>query len=120
MINSGAQAEALARHFLEKQGLRTLEQNFQCKTGEIDLIMLHGELLVFIEVKYRQPSRFSSAAGAVDKRKQRKIIQTAMYFRHRSPKLATLACRFDVIAYEGDLHRSESPRWIQRAFESSG
>ena len=34
----GTQKELLAMHYLEKQGMKILERNFRCRTGEIDLI----------------------------------------------------------------------------------
>lgn len=115
--HSGSRAEELAQRYLERAGLHTLARNFHCKTGEIDLVMQDGDTLVFVEVRHRQASRFSGAAGTVDARKQRKIISAAMQFRRRTPELATLPCRFDVIAYDGTLETGIQPHWIRRAFE---
>ncbi|WP_235231369.1 YraN family protein [Taylorella equigenitalis] len=46
--------ETKARLHLESQGLELLNQNLRCKVGEIDLIMVDGHELVFIEVRYRK------------------------------------------------------------------
>ena len=46
----GTQKELLAMHYLEKQGMKILERNFRCRTGEIDLIARDGTCLVFVEV----------------------------------------------------------------------
>jgi len=56
LANSGAKtkgqwAENFAERYLELQGLSLLERNFTCRGGEIDLIMEHGEILVFVEVR---------------------------------------------------------------------
>ena len=51
---SGQTAERHAREHLEQHGLRLVTQNWQCRRGELDLIMLDGNCLVFIEVRYRQ------------------------------------------------------------------
>ena len=44
--DTGAKAEAQAKEFLERQGLRLLERNYRCRQGEIDLIMQEGGTLV--------------------------------------------------------------------------
>ncbi len=49
----GAKAEKAAENYLQQQGLRRLAQNYQCRFGEIDLIMQDGDTLVFIEVRCR-------------------------------------------------------------------
>jgi putative endonuclease len=112
----GSRAEQLARRFLEQQGLRFKQANFRCKRGEIDLIMLDGETLVFIEVRYRSNSRFGSAAESVDRHKQRKLVTTALFYLQSKPELAQQASRFDVIAISGD---SGSPQidWHSNAIQ---
>ncbi|MGD8407043.1 MAG: YraN family protein [Thiohalophilus sp.] len=112
----GSRAEQLARRFLEQQGLRFKQANFRCKRGEIDLIMLDGETLVFVEVRYRSNSRFGSAAESVDRHKQRKLVTTALFYLQSKPELAQQASRFDVIAISGD---SGSPQidWHSNAIQ---
>jgi Holliday junction resolvase-like predicted endonuclease len=39
---------------LQQQGLRLLAQNWLCKRGELDLVMLDGDTVVFVEVRYRK------------------------------------------------------------------
>ena len=51
MNNLGQQYEQLALQYLQRQGLRLIQQNFQCKAGEIDLVMQDGTCLVFVEVR---------------------------------------------------------------------
>lgn len=46
----GSKWEQIAESFLRGRGLETLERNFNCRMGEIDLIMLDGQTLVFTEV----------------------------------------------------------------------
>ena len=50
---AGKDAERLALRHLEQQGLRLLAQNWSCKRGELDLVMLDGDTVVFVEVCYR-------------------------------------------------------------------
>lgn len=93
----GSELEAVALQYLTTQGLQMLQRNFQCRLGEIDLIMRERDTLVFVEVRYRRSARYGGAAETVDWRKQRKLIRTAqvylsMHCRHHSPP-----CRFDIL-----------------------
>ena len=113
----GDDFEAVAARWLQDRGLRLLARNFRARTGEIDIIALDSELLVFCEVRARSHHRFSSAAESVDWRKQQRILRTARYFLQRHPEWASRPCRFDVIAFEP---RQSGPsleiRWIPGAF----
>lgn len=44
---AGARAERLAEDFLSRQGLVTVERNFRCRMGEIDLILRDRDSLLF-------------------------------------------------------------------------
>ena len=46
--------EAQARRWLEGKGLRFIAANVHGRGGEIDLIMKDGQVIVFIEVRFRQ------------------------------------------------------------------
>jgi len=59
--NQGAASEDRARYYLETQGLKTLNRNFRTRRGEIDLVMLDSDTLVFVEVRYRKGDRYGSA-----------------------------------------------------------
>jgi len=43
--------ENVAFDFLRERKLIKVKRNYQCKVGEIDLIMIDNNTLVFIEVK---------------------------------------------------------------------
>jgi len=89
-------------------------RNFRHRGGEIDLVMLDGDCLVFVEVRCRSSAHFAAPEVTVDWRKQRKLIGTAARFVARNRRYANLAMRFDVIAIDGD--RSPDVRWIADAF----
>ena len=55
----GRRAERCAERFLKAKGLRVLARNYARRTGEIDLVMLDGETLVFVEVRYRGGGRLA-------------------------------------------------------------
>jgi len=110
----GRQAEQRAFDFLIEQSLQPVARNFHCRGGEIDLIMLDGECLTFVEVRYRATAAFSPASHTVDHHKQRKLIRTAALFLVRNQRYSQHTMRFDVIALEGV--EAESIEWIKDAF----
>jgi len=110
----GAQAEARAEAFLVQRGLVKHRQNYRCKLGEIDLIMQHDDILVFIEVRLRTHQAFANAAESVTIRKQQKIIKTAQYYLQQYQLTDKANCRFDVIAFSDN----GDPEWIKDAFSA--
>jgi putative endonuclease len=117
MKTTGAHYEAEAAKLVCQQGLRILARNYSAKTGEIDIIALEGNTLVFLEVRARSNPYFLSAAASVDKRKQRRICRTAQLFLQRNRQWAHLPCRFDVIAFEPrQSPHDRAGQWIRAAF----
>jgi putative endonuclease len=115
-LNKGKQQEDKALLYLQQQGLTLLAQNEAFAGGEIDLIMLDKNQLVFIEVRYRKNSAFGGAAASVSYQKQQKMRNTAgLYLARHYPKQPP-ACRFDVIAMSGDTAKPDI-NWIRNAFE---
>ena len=110
----GDRAEQQAFQFLIERGLHPVARNFRSRGGEIDLIMLDEQCLVFAEVRYRRSAHFTEPGLTVDHRKQRKIIRTAALFGTRHPAYANHVMRFDVVAVEG----GDPPaiKWTRDAF----
>ena len=113
----GERLETIANDYLTKRGLALITRNFQCKLGEIDLIMKDADTLVFVEVRYRRSDRFGRAAETVDRRKQRKLVRTALLFLKIHHLSQNTPCRFDIVGI------SPQPQtdilcfdWIQNAF----
>lgn len=98
---AGREAEAYALQYLQQQGLQLIEQNWLCKRGELDLVMLDGDTVVFVEVRYRRHAGWGGAVESVDFRKQEKLVTAAQLFLQQVPDWADHPCRFDVIAIEG-------------------
>ena len=51
---AGQKGEAWAAAYLRRRGYRVLARNYRVPSGEIDLILQRGNLLVFAEVKSRR------------------------------------------------------------------
>ena len=112
-ISIGKQAESVAEQFLLKQGLSSLERNYLCKMGEIDLIMTDGNDLVFIEVRHRKSNAFGGALTSITVAKQKKIWLTAQHYLQRNQDKFDCEYRFDVVTFEGSMQQI---RWIKNAF----
>lgn len=88
----------VARHY-ESAGYAVLDQNWQVRGGEIDLVLARGDEIVFCEVKTRSSGRFGSGFEAVDGRKQRFLRRTAMSWLDVNDRRGSL--RFDVATVTG-------------------
>ena len=85
----GGLYEQRAMNYLLKNGFCIIDTNYRCRLGEI---------LRFIEVKYRKNNSFGEPYEAVTKSKQRKIIKTAMWYLNLNAKYQNIQCSFDVIS----------------------
>ncbi|WP_257264120.1 YraN family protein [Endozoicomonas sp. ONNA2] len=113
----GADAENRALLFLRQQGLTLLHRNFACKTGEVDLVMLEHDTLVFIEVRSRSQVQFGNAASSIDRNKQHKIRKTAAVYLQKYRQHSHRICRFDAISIDNhDATGQNSLKWIKSAF----
>lgn len=115
----GDVAEGDAETFLQGRGLVTVARNWRCRMGEIDLVMLDDEVLVFVEVRYRGSQQHGGAAASVDQRKQRRLVAAARHYLRLHPEAALRRCRFDVIALQPGNGEEQSIDWISGAFYAS-
>ena len=100
--HKGLQGEKEAEAYLCAQGMTCIAKRYHSPYGEIDLIMLDDEVLVFAEVKARSHRSLQDAQTTVTPAKQRKIIQTALCFLSEYPEYADRLMRFDIIALSDD------------------
>lgn len=115
---AGREAEQQALEHLRAHGLTLLAQNWLCKRGELDLVMLDGDTVVFIEVRYRLHAQWGGALASIDARKRGKLVLAAQYFLIEQAHWAHYPCRFDVIALEGTATQASRLNWIRNAFDS--
>jgi putative endonuclease len=108
----GSRYEDTASRFLREQGYIILEKNFRCKIGEIDIIGKSEGYLCFIEVKYRSSSEYGFPSEAVDNRKRRKIVHTALSYMNYRKFPPDTPCRFDIVVILNDKYSL-----IKNAFE---
>lgn len=65
--------------------------------GEIDIIALEGDTILFVEVKNWSRYGIDALEQGIDKKKQRRIIETAKYFLSQNREYRYMAVRFDII-----------------------
>jgi len=94
---SGNKGEDLAVQFLRKKGYKIIDRNFSIRGGEIDIIALDGQTLVFIEVKARSSKQFGSPLEAITPRKMSSLIKTAYFYKSKNPRLPE-SLRIDAVA----------------------
>jgi putative endonuclease len=96
-IQMGKLGEDLAVAYLQKAGYRILAQNYRCLYGEVDIIALDGDFIVFIEVKSRKSERFGQPQEAVGLEKQKKLSRISLHYLQQK-RLENRNARFDVMA----------------------
>lgn len=112
----GPAAESLACRHLHARGLRLVERNYHCRGGEIDLVMRHDDVLVFVEVRYRSSNRFGRPEETVGPAKRRRLLHAAQHYLQRHAP--AVAARFDVVAITPD-RTGYAVQWIRDAFGAS-
>ena len=93
----GVQGEEIARARLETQGMRFIRKNFHCASGELDLIMLDGREIVFVEVKTRYSETAGAAEESVSRAKGKKLLAAARWYL-AAAKAPDLVWRIDTVA----------------------
>jgi putative endonuclease len=112
----GFGAERWAERYLVSNDLCTVDRNFYCRFGEIDLIMLDGEQLVFVEVRFRSARRRVAARFSVDAKKRNRIVKTAAMFIASQPQYANRVMRFDIVGVDQSSDGARKLTWIKDAF----
>lgn len=97
----GTYYEQASIRWLEEKGYRIIDKNFRCKFGEIDIIAMDGDVLVFIEVKYRSTFKSGAPWEAVGLMKQHRICQCAKWYIMSKHLSLSAPMRFDVISISG-------------------
>jgi len=116
----GDRGEREAERFCLRLGMVVVARGYKDKFGEIDLIVVDGETIVFIEVKTRTSDVAGLPAEAVDETKQGHLTKTAIGYLKWN-RLTECRARFDVIAITWPDERAK-PEIVhyENAFEPVG
>lgn len=116
----GDRSERAAEQFLRRLGYRILARNYSCPPGELDLVALDSESLVFVEVRSTASSDELKLAQSIDLQKQRRLTQAALHFLQHH-RLMGKPSRFDVILIRWPADGMEPTiRHFPGAFEAVG
>jgi putative endonuclease len=108
--------EDIATNYLKKKGYKIIERNFRKGYGEIDIVSIYGNILVFVEVKTRTTGLYGGAIEAISYGKMQKLIRTCEYYKVLHQKLPD-SMRIDAILI--DLENGEAKN-IQHIENISG
>lgn len=109
-LRLGFLGEKIASDYLQKQGYRIIGKNFHKRWGEIDLIAIEGETLVFVEVKLRTSPLFGKPEEAITPWKLRSLTRSAEFYKSLHPELPDLM-RIDLVGI-GLNEKSEAERIV--------
>ena len=118
-LKQGEDAEAACSRYLKSQGLKLLNTNFSCRLGEIDIIMLDKNMLVFVEVRFRKNNNFGGGLESITAEKQRKLRRTAELYLQQNRQYEN--ARFDVVSMSKNTQTRPGREqytfdWIKNAF----
>ncbi len=89
--------ENFAVKYLENKGYKIIERNFRIRYGEIDIVGIQNNTLVFIEVKTRKSSKFGTPLEAITFWKLKDVMKTAEFYKHTHKNLPELM-RIDAVS----------------------
>ena len=98
---SGASAEDVAAAYLRRHGYQLIVRNYRCRAGELDIIAIDRDTLVFVEVRSRRDREHGGAVAMIDARKRVQVERVARAYLARNPT-ALSRVRFDIVAITGD------------------
>ncbi|MGH9172751.1 MAG: YraN family protein [Vicinamibacterales bacterium] len=96
--DAGSAGEAFVAGRLQRAGYRIVDRNWRARGGELDIVALDGDILVFVEVKVRAGAVVTAAEETVDARKLRRLLLAAELYVEAHPDLAEHIWRIDLVA----------------------
>lgn len=115
----GRYGEQVAARHLTESGLRVLDRNWRCPDGEIDIVAVDGQVLVFCEVKTRSSLAFGDPAEAIGPAKAARLRRLALRWlaEHRADGAGFWPeTRFDVVAVLRRQRGAAEIRHVRGAF----
>ena len=105
----GGAGEKLACSALKKKGYRIIEKNYRCRYGEIDIIAVQRDCLVFVEVRSKSSISFGSPEESVTSQKKKKLVTAAMEYLNTHTDMPP-DWRIDFVAIEFDSAHKKATR----------
>ncbi len=115
---AGRDAEESVCAYLGERGVRVVERNFRARGGEIDIIARDGDVLAFVEVRFREEDGHGLPEESVGPVKRRRIVAAARAYLSTIPPDSWREARFDVAAVDGG--GAPVIRYYPGAFDARG
>lgn len=113
----GRWGEDQAGVFIKEQGITILGSNVRTPYGEIDIIGLDQEQVVFFEVKTRSNINFENPENSVKEKKKTHLIKSADAYMQEHEELPD-DWRIDVIAIIGSMNgKHPEIEWFKNAVD---
>lgn len=112
----GTRGERIAARSLKRSGYRIVVRNYRCPAGEVDLIAVDGDTVVFVEVKTRRSSETAYPEVNVTHHKRRQLTRVAKFYL-AAQEAQHAPCRFDVVSVVHDGRGEPSVEHFINAFE---
>lgn len=84
----GKEGEEMAENYLRKQGYEIIEMNHQTKFGELDIIATKNNILIFVEVKFKQTEDYGTPEEMIGKNKLMQVQRIAEMYLLNNPDIA--------------------------------
>lgn len=111
-FHAGAAAEEQVAAHYQNLGAQILERRHQTPEGEIDLIILQNDLLIFVEVKKRKNNALFGSP--ISERQWQRLANGALHYmmERQSRTGVQPICRFDValVGPDGSVQIIENAR----------
>jgi len=114
----GRYGEAVAARHLVEAGMSIVSRNWRCPIGEVDIIALDGDALVFCEVKTRSSVAFGTPSEGVTRAKVARLRRLAVHWlaTERSDTDFWRDIRFDVVSVLRNSRGAATVNHIRGAF----
>ncbi|HEY5577085.1 MAG TPA: YraN family protein [Deferrimonas sp.] len=116
---AGRDAEESVCAYLRERGMEIVERNFRARGGEIDVIARDGDVLAFVEVRFREEDGHGLPEESVGPAKRRRIVAAARAYLATIPPGSWKEARFDVAAVDGS-GAAPPIRYYAGAFDAKG
>ncbi len=118
-VSAGREAEESVCAYLGERGMRVVGRNFRARGGEIDIIARDGDVLVFVEVRFREEDGHGLPEETVGPGKRRRVAAAARAYLSTTPADSWREARFDVAAV-GVRGGAPVIRYYPGAFDALG
>ncbi len=112
----GRFGEELAEKFLEKNGIKILNKNYFTNYGEIDLIGIENETIIFIEVKLRTNNSYGEPSESINFKKKQNLLNAIDIFLAEND-FSDYNLRIDIICILYNISNEKyEVRWLKNQY----